>query len=334
MTDKITLLAGDVGGTKTLLSLWTKENERPHPLIIERYRTADYLEFNELLATFVHQHCQKLNLGAVTLGTAGPIGKGVCQLTNVGWQLSAADIAKSLDLPTNRVRLLNDVEAMGHAVGVLRQDEIETLQVGSWRPNGNAAIIALGTGLGETVLQRTVSGFRPIATEAGHSDFAPRTPLGIELLKSLTDRFGRASLENVLSGPGLTHIHDLMHSDTRCHGVLHPRSEPVRPEEVTASAMGNKCEQCVRTLDLFVEVLAAETGNLGLRSLATAGIYIAGGIAPNILPKLKSETFLATFLAKAPMEQLMSELPIHVVLNPYTGLLGAAIIAAELATEQ
>ena len=333
MTDKLTLLAGDVGGTKTLLSLWTPGNERPHPLVIERYLTTDYLQFNELLTTFVDQYCQKLNLSAVTLGTAGPVGNGVCQLTNVGWQLSATSIAKFLGLTTNRVRLVNDVEAMGHAVGVLNQDEIETLQVGSCRSNGNAAVIAVGTGLGETILQRTVSGFRPLATEAGHSDFAPRTVLEIKLLNFFTDRFGRTSLENVLSGPGLTQIHDLMHVDTRCHGILHPHSEPVLPEEVTASAMDNKCKQCAQTLDLFVEILAAETGNLGLRALATAGIYIAGGIAPNILPKLKSEKFLATFLAKAPMGKLMSELPIHVVLNPHTGLLGAAIIAEGLADE-
>ena len=333
MTDKLTLFAGDVGGTKTLFSLWTQGQERPQPLVIERYLTADYLKFDDLLAAFVNQYCLKLNLSAATFGTAGPVEKGVCQLTNVDWQLSTTGIANFLGLTPDRVRLVNDVEAMGHAVGVLNQDEIETLQVGSCRRHGNMAVIAPGTGLGETILQQTTSGFRPLATEAGHADFAPRTVLEIELLKHLTDRYGRASLENVLSGPGLTQIHDLMHSGTRCHGISYPHSQPVLPEEVTESAMGNKCEQCTRTLDLFIEVLAAEAGNLGLRALATGGIYIAGGIAPNILPKLKSENFLATFLAKTPMKQLMSELPLHVVLNPDTGLLGAAIIAKELADE-
>ena len=329
MTRTQTLLAGDVGGTKTLLGVFTSDGHRPSWRSVARYSTLDYDDVDAMLREFIHQHAPAVDFDAVAFGVAGPVRGDACNLTNVPWRIESTRIAHLLKIAPTRVRLVNDLEAMGHAVPVVRPDELATLQGGNPDPDGNAALIAPGTGLGESVLHRVDGRFRPTAGEPGHADFAPRTPSEVAFLQRLIERFGRASWEHVLSGPGLTEMHAFTHAGATCDGVPRGPRAP-RPEEISASAMNHRCSRCVDTLELFIGALGAEAGNLALRALATAGVYIAGGIVPNILPAVESDTLLAAFRAKAPMEHLMADLPLHVILTANPALLGAAVVAADV----
>ena len=330
MTHKHTLLAGDIGGTKTVLAVGTNNGERPSLRTSARFTTLEYADFDTLLTTFINQHCRGVEFDGAVLGLAGPVRNGICYLTNVPWKISSTSIAQRLKVPTGRVNLLNDIEAMGHVVPVLRRDELITLQAGHPLAEGNAALIAPGTGLGEVVLHRVNVQLLPVPTEAGHTDFAARTSTEQALQHALTDIFGRTSWEHVLSGPGLTYIHDFTHAGKTCRAINGENATKPLPEQITESALSQRCPRCVDTLKLFVSALGAEAGNLGLRAVATAGVYIGGGIAPNILEAFQSELFLTAFHDKGPMDQLMSELPVHVIRTAQPALLGAAIAARKL----
>ena len=323
-----TLLAADVGGTKTVCGLYGTGDRRPDPLAVERFGTLDYDSLEALLAAFLERRAPGATVDAAVLGVAGPVRDGVSDLTNVPWRVEAAAIVERFAIPA--VRLLNDLEAMGHVVSVLADDEVTTLQPGQPAADGNAALIAPGTGLGETLLHRVDGRLVPVAAEPGHTDFAARTPAEIELLRALTRRFGRVSWEHVLSGPGLTHIHSWLHGTEACPADDYGTAATDLPRRITAAALQRRCPRCVDTLDLFTAALGAEAGNLGLRALATAGVYIGGGIAPRILPALASPVFLDAFRAKGPMEGLMKSMPVRVIRAANPALLGAAVAARDL----
>lgn len=322
-----TLLAADVGGTKTVCGLYDTGGRRPDPIAVERFGTLDYDSLEALLAAFLQRRAAAVD--AAVLGVAGPVRDGVSELTNVPWRVAAATIVERFAIPA--VRLLNDLEAMGHVVSVLADDEVTTLQPGQPAADGNAALIAPGTGLGETLLHRVDGRLVPVAAEPGHTDFAARTPVEIDLLRALTTRFGRVSWEHVLSGPGLTHIHAWLHRSDPCPAAGDGTAAEDLPRQITAAALERRCPRCVDTLDLFTGALGAEAGNLGLRALATAGVYIGGGIAPRILPALASPLFLNAFRDKGPMEGLMQSTPIRVIRAANPALLGAAVAARDLA---
>ena len=322
-----TLLAADVGGTKTVCGLYDTGGRRPDPIAVERFGTLDYDSLEALLAAFLQRRAAAVD--AAVLGVAGPVRDGVSELTNVPWRVAAATIIERFAIPA--VRLLNDLEAMGHVVSVLADDEVTTLQPGQPAVDGNAALIAPGTGLGETLLHRVDGRLVPVAAEPGHTDFAARTPVEIDLLRALTTRFGRVSWEHVLSGPGLTHIHAWLHGSDPCPAAGDGTAAEDLPRQITAAALERRCPRCVDTLDLFTGALGAEAGNLGLRALATAGVYIGGGIAPRILPALASPLFLNAFRDKGPMEGLMQSMPIRVIRAANPALLGAAVAARDLA---
>ena len=324
-----TLLAADVGGTKTVCGLYATGGRRPDPIAVERFGTLDYDSLETLLATFLARRGRGATVDAATLGVAGPVRDGVSDLTNVPWRVAAAAIAERFAIPA--VRLLNDLEAMGHVVSVLADDEVTTLQPGQPATDGNAALIAPGTGLGETLLHRVGGRLVPVAAEPGHADFAARTPVEIDLLRALTERFGRVSWEHVLSGPGLTHVHSWLHGGDPCPAAGGGTAVEDLPRQITAAARERRCPRCMATLDLFTGALGAEAGNLGLRALATAGVYIGGGIAPSILPALASPQFLHAFRDKGPMEGLMKSMPVHVIRAANPALLGAAVAARDLA---
>ena len=324
-----TLLAADVGGTKTVCGLYGTGGPRPDALAVERCTTLDYDSLEALLAVFLERRARGAAVDAAVLGVAGPVRDGAADLTNVPWRVEAAAIAAHFAIPA--VRLLNDLEAMGHVVSVLADDELTTLQRGRPAADGNAALIAPGTGLGETLLHRVDGRLVPVAAEPGHTDFAARTTVEIDLLRALTARFGRVSWEHVLSGPGLTYIHAHVHGGASC-----PAGDSAfedLPRRITATALERGCPRCVETLDLFTGALGAEAGNLGLRALATAGVYVGGGIAPHILPVLASPVFLDAFRAKGPMERLVRSMPVHVIRIAEPALLGAAVAARALVSE-
>ena len=323
-----TILAGDIGGTKTLLGLFACNNHRPEPLVITRYSTQDYKDAKKILRDFICKHAHGTNINAATLGVAGPVRNASCDLTNIPWEIDSTTISDVLNIDLPNVQLINDVEAMAYAIPILRSDEVTTLQEGNADPQGNTVLIAPGTGLGASVMTKINNRLVSIAGELGHTDYAPRTPQEILFLQTIIKQFGRASYEHVLSGRGLSLLHIFTHKTKPCEVI--DSTDSLRADDITAAAIGNKCSRCASALDMFTSTLGSESGNLALRSLATGGVYIGGGIAPKLLNRLKSNTFLDAFRAKAPMEHILSDIPIHVVLSENLALLGAAVVSSQL----
>ena len=321
------ILAGDLGGTKTLLGLFERAQPRPRARITRGYPTQEFDQFTAILDTFAHEIGEPLAIEAAAVGVAGPIVDQHARLTNIPWDVSATHIGKHLNV--RRVALLNDLEAMATSVALLEGDDVVVLQHGKPKTSGNAAVIAAGTGLGQAYLHRVNGRLLPVASEAGHADFAARTDREFELTKMLRDLYGRAEVEQVLSGPGLVNIHRLTHAGRSC-----PAVEGVAPAEqpaaISDAAMSQQCGRCEEALEIFVEAYGAEAGNLGLRGVATAGVYIGGGIAPKILPALQNGRFIQAFRAKAPMAELVAAMPVSVIVKQDAGLLGAAIAAQQL----
>lgn len=337
------LLAGDVGGTKTLLGLFSAAPERPSPIEIGEFVTLDYDGLEPMIDEFLRAwRVEPRNVQSTCIGVAGAITSQVARMTNVPWVVDAAAVSERTGL--KGTRLLNDLEALAYAVPVLEPHELAPLQHGVALDGGNAAVIAAGTGLGEALLHNVDGRFVPGASEGGHADFAARTPREIELLRALTAIFGRVSVESVVSGPGLVNIYQFTHAAFGTGPLITPTSlAPARlcpavgqvddlaelPARISQAATERACPQCVEALDLFVAAYGAEAGNIALRAVATAGVYVGGGIAPKILPALRSGVFLDAFRAKAPMADLLAAIPIAVILNDDAGLLGAAVHAQD-----
>lgn len=315
------ILAGDVGGTKTLFGLFDAGEHRPRPRTIRSYPTNEYASFTEILDAFARDEGRPFDVRAAAAGVAGPVVGNRARLTNISWDISAEEIAHRFGV--TRVRLLNDLEAMANGAAVLTGEEVLVLQAGVMREDGNAAVIAAGTGLGEAYLHRVNGRLRPAPSEAGHADFAPRTDRDIELLKMLRAEYGRAEVEHVLSGPGLLNLHRFTHRGRA--------SEPdVTPAMVTQAGMAGTCPACVEALEMFVALYGAEAGNLALRGVTTSGLYVGGGIAAKILPALTDGRFMEAFRDKGLMSDLVAKVPVKVILNEEAGLLGAAVHAQEM----
>ncbi len=328
MSTKI-VLAGDVGGTTTRLGVFDFSGTRPQPVAARSFSTREFSGIPEMATAFLRDaRIDARSIAAACFGAAGPVLNGVATLTNTPVRVDAADIARAIGLP--RIALLNDLEALAYAVPVLADDEVKVLQEGRGDPEGAVAVIAAGTGLGEAVLYRDSRfGGRPVAkaSEAGRADFAARTERDIVVLRELTRQFGRAAVEQVVAGIGLVHIHQALHRG--CSAAI-DFTNPDAPAAITAVALGRGtpggpgCPGCSDALDVFVEAYGAEAGNLALRTVATGGVYIGGGIAPKILPALAGGGFLAAFRAKAPFTPMLDAMPVKVILNAEAGLLGAA----------
>ena len=320
------ILAADVGGSKTLVGLFERARPRPHLVEVRSLRTLDFAGLPALLQAAMGDVSTRVN--TVALGVAGPIRDGVATMTNVPWRVSRGEIAARHGVAD--VRLLNDLEAMAHAVTVLHGDELHTLQAGRPSATGNAALIAAGTGLGEAILHRVDGRLRPVPSEAGHADFAARTDGELALVVALRARYGRADIEHVVSGPGMVNIARHTHGGADC-AVAGALDAPDAAARVSAAGAGPApaCPHCVAAVDLFVSAYGAEAGNLALRAVASAGVYVGGGIAPKLLPALQAGAFLRAFTDKAPMAALLADVPVHVILNDQAGLVGAAVAALE-----
>jgi glucokinase len=321
------LLAGDVGGTKTLLGLFDEARPRPRLVTRRSYETNAFDSFTAILDAFARDVGDSFSVRAAAAGVAGPVIGDRAVLTNIDWDISGGEIAARF--ATKGVRLLNDLEATAISIDVLTPDELVVLQPGVPRADGNAVVIAAGTGLGEAYLHRVNGRLRPVPSEGGHADWAARTDAEMGLLLMLRSEYGRAEVEHVLCGPGLRNISRFTHGGRDCEAV---RSLP--PDEVPAAisqaALTGRCPSCVEALSMFVSAYGAEAGNLALRGVATAGVFIGGGIAPKILPALQDGRFMEAFRAKGVMTELVSQVPVKVILNLEAGLLGAAVAAQEL----
>ena len=322
------LLAGDIGGTKTLLGLFDSAPARPRPIAVRSFGTLDYDNLQTMIAAFlIDADADASAPGAVTaacFGVAGPVIDEAAELTNVPWHVDARQVAAAFGF--RRVSLLNDLEAMAYGVTVLRESEVHVLQEGEALRGGNIALIAAGTGLGQALLHNMDGRFVPSASEGGHADFAARTEREITLVRDLTARYGRADVEHVVSGRGFFNLHPIAHDAPCVAGVdLH---DPDAPAVISAAALDRRCPGCVATLDMFVEAYGAESGNLALRTVSTGGLFVGGGIAPKILPALTTGVFMRAFLAKPPLDAMLAAMPVKVILNAQAGLLGAAVFAA------
>src|SRR4051812_17895932 len=327
---KSMILAGDIGGTKTLLGLFDAAPARPRPIAVRSFPTLDYPDLPTIIAEFLSQQeasdARESHGGveAACFGVAGPVIDDTVKVTNVPWFVDGRRVADALGI--TRVSLLNDLEALAHAVPVLRESETHVLQDGEALRGGNIALIAAGTGLGQALLHNASGRFLPSASEAGHADFAARTEREIALTRDLTRRYGRADVEHVVSGRGLVNIHRVAHEQP-CAAAVDLESHDA-PAAISSAALEHRCAGCVETLDMFVEAYGAESGNLALRAVSTGGLYIGGGIAPKILPLMTTGVFMRAFLAKPPLDRMLSAMPVKVILNAESGLLGAAVFAA------
>jgi len=338
------LLAGDVGGTKTLLGLFSAAPERPTTIEVGEFVTLEYDGLEPMIREFLRaRNVDARHIEAACFGVAGAVTGQIARLTNVPWLVDAAIIGETFGL--RRCRVINDLEALAYAVPVLESAELAVLQHGVAIPGGNAAVIAAGTGLGEAMLHNVDGRFIPAASEGGHADFAARTPRELEMVQELTRIFGRVGVEHVISGPGLANIYQFTHNSFGSGPTITPNSiAPARlcaavgptvpvselPKRISRAATEGHCAPCVEAMDLFISAYGAEAGNIALRMVATAGVYVGGGIAPKILPALQSGVFLDAFRAKEPMAHLVATIPVAVILNPDGALLGAGVHAQEV----
>jgi glucokinase len=321
------LLAGDVGGTKTLLGLFERADARPRLVVAHTYLTNEYRSFNQILDAFAADVGAAFVVEAAAAGVAGPVVGTRARLTNIAWDIDRADISRHLK--TARVQLLNDLEAMALGATALGPSELLELQPGAPRSDGNAAVIAAGTGLGEAYLHRIDGRFTAMASEGGHGDFAARTDREMALVRMLRDLYGRAEVEHVLSGPGLLNLHRFTHDGRTCDAVA--GADPIEaPARVSRNALEGTCASCSDALEMFIDAYGAEAGNLALRGVATSGVFVGGGIAPKILPAMRDGRFIEAFRAKGTFSTLAAQIPVHVIMAPDAGLVGAAVAAAAL----
>lgn len=334
------LLAGDIGGTKTNLGIFSAEAGPRDPLVEATFPSASYPSLKAIVREFLSR--TDLEVEQATLGVAGPLVEGRATVTNLPWVVDEQELRETFDLSS--VRLLNDLQAIAASVPFLEPPDLHTLgrygdlpyNEGDPVPGGAIAIIAPGTGLGEAFLTWDGARYRPHASEGGHVDFAPTNAVELDLLRYLKERFEHVSYERICSGRGLPNIYAFLRDTGRAEEPpwlaeqLAAAADPA-PVITNAALHADKpCRLCSDTLDLFVSVLGAEAGNLALKVMATGGVYLGGGIPPRILPALEGDRFLRAFRRKGRMSDVLAHVPVHVILNPKVALLGAACHGLEL----
>jgi glucokinase len=323
------LLAGDIGGTKTNLAVFSPEAGLRAPLAEATFPSGAYESLEALVSEFLSRN--DLEISRASFGVAGPVVAGRAKITNLPWEMSEAHLGEVLGFS---VWLLNDLEAIAYAVPFLGPDDVETLNEGQSAQRGAIAVIAPGTGLGEAYLTWDGSRYRPHASEGGHADFAPNDALETDLLCYLRDRLGHVSYERVCSGQGIANIYTFLRDSghEEPHWLAERLASADDPTPIIVDvALGQKpCPICATALTTFASILGAEAGNMALRVLATGGVYLGGGIPPRVLPALRQDGFMKAFRHKGRFSSLMARVPVHVILNPKAALLGAACYGLEL----
>lgn len=328
------LLAGDIGGTKTSLAIFSAEAGPRTPLAEATFPSAQYPSLEAIVRQFLARVA--LPVERASFGVAGPVMAGRATITNLPWAIDESELQAALNLST--VRLLNDLEAIACSVPFLEPDDLHTLNAGQSSLGGAIAVIAPGTGLGEAFLTWDGSRYRAHASEGGHTDFAPTNLFQIELLRYLRTGLGfeHVSYERVCSGLGLPNIYAYLKDSGYAEEPAWLTEQLAAADDPTPvivnAALDDKrsCGLCVAALNAFVSILGAEAGNLALKVLATGGVYVAGGIPPRILPALAHERFMEAFRRKGRMSHLLARMPVHVILNPKAPLLGAACHGLEM----
>jgi glucokinase len=321
VTEK-TLLAGDIGGTNSRLAFYSDSQGVVQPLHEQVFKNRDYPDFRELLEAYLKLH--PLDFSGICLGIAGPVVANRVDITNLGWVIEGDQLRESYSL--DGVRLMNDLEALSWGVLQLSGQDLVTLRKGEPVDRAAVAVIAPGTGLGEGFLIWTGDDYQAVSTEGGHVDFGPRDDLQVHLLKYLREKGIRSSYEQVCSGLGVPHLYRFLRDEGYAAEPAWLEKQIEEAEDLTPLIFDHSrdCQLCERTVELFVSILGAEAGNLALKSLSLGGIYIGGGIPPRILPWLKKASFLQALDAKEPFREMLSRIPVQVVVNPIPNLIGAA----------
>ncbi len=325
------ILAGDVGGTNTRLAFVKASGGRLTVVVEDVFPSREHANLEAVLRKFMSSH--RLPVEQACFGVAGPVRHGRCDATNLPWVVDARQLARELGLEA--VGLINDLEANAYGIAALEPKDFVVLNAGAPDAEGNAAIIAAGTGLGEAGLYWNGRHHRPFATEGGHATFAPRTPVEMDLLRHLLREFEHVSYERVVSGPGLLNIYRFLRDTGRAEEpawLADTLSQRDPSAAIAHAALEGTSALCVQALDLFMSLYGAEAGNLALKAMATGGVFVGGGIAPKIIQQLKDSTFMAAFTAKGRMRPLLEAMPVRIILNEKTALLGAARRATLSAT--
>jgi glucokinase, proteobacterial type len=321
------ILAGDIGGTKTNLGFFDVQDGSFKAREQQSFPSRDHVGLEAIVQKFMTG--TSVQVAAACFGVAGPVVDGQSVTPNLPWIVSAENLARTLNLES--VTLINDLEATAYGIPALKNEEMLTLNEGAVE-QGNAALVAAGTGLGVASIFWDGKHHVPSASEGGHMDFAPRNPLEIELLKYMMTKHSRVSIERVLSGPGLFNIYDFLRASG--YGTEQPEiaarfAENDPSSVISRAALAHECKMCVKALDLFAAIYGATAGNIALTLKAINGVYIGGGIAPKISEKLKDGTFIGAFMDKGRLSSLVATIPVRVILNDKTALLGAARVAAQ-----
>ena len=322
------ILAGDIGGTNTRLAFFRNDNGRFVPVYEHIFPSRQFRGLDEILVKFVSD--ARLTPDATALGIAGPVRQGRVEASNLPWIVDASQLARELKLDS--VVLLNDLEAQAWGIRCLGESDTIALNKVKGVPIGDRTVVAAGTGLGEAGLFWDGQQHRIFASEGGHADFAPRNELEIELLRYLAKRFGHVSYERIVSGPGLVNVYMFLRDTRRGEEPPWLREEMLAGDPAAAvsrAALAGKSSLAEQALDMMISVYGAEAGNMALKVLALGGVFLAGGIAPKILPKLAGPLFMQAFLSKGRLQHLLESIPVFVITNEKTGLLGAACYAAE-----
>ncbi|MDP9131639.1 MAG: glucokinase [Nitrospirota bacterium] len=358
------ILAGDIGGTKTNLALYEWTTDRIEPVHADSFHSADYTALEEIVDEFLRTlpstpflegglideardedeneaedtetpklPLELIQLTAACFGVAGPVIDNRCHTTNLPWIIDGHALAQRFHI--SQVHLLNDLEATAHGLLLLRADEVVVLNAGAPPKKKQAlALIAAGTGLGECILYWDGTRYHPLPSEGGHTDFAPNSDSEIELLRHLRGSYLHVSYERILSGPGLHAVYEYLRDTKKNEPTwLAEKIKVGDPAaEIAEAGLNGQTEIAKQALDMFASIYGAEAGNLALKALTLAGVYVAGGIAPKLLKKLQDGSFMRGFTNKGRYKRLMSQIPVKVVTNDKTALLGAAAVAARLAS--
>lgn len=320
------ILAGDIGGTNARLAYFQPQNGNLQMVSERVFPSREYSEFGEIVSKFLKDSATRPEVAC--FGIAGPVRNGRVETSNLPWIIEQSRLAKEIHLPATL--LINDLEACAWGISALAPQD--TVPLNRVPPAvGNQAVIAPGTGLGEAGLVWNGSQHQVFACEGGHCDFAAQGELQIELLRFLAARYGHVSYERILSGPGLVNVYEFLRE--KCgkdepEGFSALLTKPDAAAAISVSAMNKSNPVAEKALDLWISIYGAETGNLALKTMATGGVFLAGGISPKILPKLTGPPFMNAFLDKGRLRPLLENIPVQVITNDKAGLLGAARCAS------
>ncbi len=330
------VLAGDIGGTKTLLELSETIGSETTIIARHHYDSAAYDSFSHIVKAFITQYgtLEQLQCHQACFGVAGPVecngARAISKITNLTWVIDSATLERQFAF--RRVSIINDFTAIGYGIPLLDSSELLEIQKGEQQDQATKVVIGAGTGLGVAQLISCAGGYQVLATEGGHIDFAPRNRTQMALLTYLLKQQHRVCCEDLLSGPGIVNIYQFLHDYRK--GDAEQRAAILQQRDV-ASAISIAADQkkdrlAIETMEIFTTLYGAIAGNFALSSMARGGIYLAGGIAPKIVKRLQTNSFLEAFNDKGKMRALNQQMPVAIVMNPEVGLIGSRYVANHL----